>query len=111
MVRNEICCCPKTTIANTTCLAEVHAMEKTFKSYSLLSNMTIGGKRYPVEPFCAEIRHKVLVPITCYERKLRILIGNCKEDQHQTLRIIGKRAVGCKCQNYEVRRLRIRCGE
>ena len=111
MVRTEVCCCPKTTVSNTTCLAEIHALEKTFNSYTLLSNMTIEGKRYAVEPYCIELRHKVLLPVACQEKKLRIVMGRCQEDQHQIVEIIGKRAVGCTCQDYEVRRFRIRCGK
>ncbi|VDK21749.1 unnamed protein product [Taenia asiatica] len=110
MTRAEVCCCPKPTAVNTTCLARDHILEKRFISYTLLSTATIDGKRHAVEPYCVELKHKIQLPVTCGANKPRILMGECQADQNRTVQVVGSHPVGCQCKDYTIRRLSIRCG-
>ncbi|KAM7536384.1 hypothetical protein Aperf_G00000083322 [Anoplocephala perfoliata] len=108
--RMEKCCCPQPTSPQSICLAESNTFEKTFLSYVLRSNITINGKEYAVDPYCVEMKHKTLIPISCAETKPEVKIEQCQEDNHQIVRVIGKRPVGCTCEDYETSRMRIHCG-
>ncbi|EUB62272.1 Collagen alpha-3(VI) chain [Echinococcus granulosus] len=110
MTRTEVCCCPKSKPVNTTCLARVHVLEKSFISHALISTVIIDGKRHAVEPYCTEMKHKIRLPVTCGATKPRILMGECQADQNQTVQVIGSHPIGCQCKDYKIRRLSIRCG-
>ncbi|KAH9281574.1 hypothetical protein ECG_05506 [Echinococcus granulosus] len=110
MTRTEVCCCPKSKPVNTTCLARVHVLEKSFISHTLISTVIIDGKRHAVEPYCTEMKHKIRLPVTCGATKPRILMGECQADQNRTVQVIGSHPIGCQCKDYKIRRLSIRCG-
>lgn len=111
LTRMEICCCPQPTSPKSICLAESNVFEETFISYVLQSNVTIDGKEYEVDPYCVEMKHKTLIPVPCAETKPEAKIEQCQLDNHQIVRVIGKRLDGCTCEDYEVSRTRIRCGK
>ncbi|VDN96742.1 unnamed protein product [Rodentolepis nana] len=108
--RMEMCCCPKPTAPTSTCNEKSNAIETRFLSHALQSNMTIGGKAYVIEPYCAELNHTTIVPVSCAETKPKVIIGKCRKDNHQIVKVIGKRPVNCSCEEYEIKRMRNRCG-
>ncbi|VDM16626.1 unnamed protein product [Hydatigera taeniaeformis] len=110
MTHTEVCCCPKSTPVNTTCLARAHVLEKRFISYTLLSSVTINGKQHSIEPYCAKVEHKIQLPVTCKEKEPRILMGDCQAGENQTVEVIGSYPLGCQCKDHKIRRLSFRCG-
>uniref|UniRef100_A0A158QEB2 VWFA domain-containing protein n=1 Tax=Hymenolepis diminuta TaxID=6216 RepID=A0A158QEB2_HYMDI len=110
LTRMEVCCCPQPTVPTSTCKAKSNTIEVKFISSTLQSNMTIDGREYALQPYCAELNHTTIVPVSCTETKPMVVIGKCQNDDHQIVRVIGKRPVDCSCEEYELKRMRNRCG-
>lgn len=110
LTRVEMCCCPAPTAINTSCLSDSHGLAQTRTSFNLVTNTTIGGKVFRVEPHCDEIKHQVLTPVTCDGIQPRLVFGKCQPNQMRTVVVMGKRVVGCNCRDHEIRRMQIRCG-
>lgn len=107
----EVCCCPQPTASTSTCKAKSNTIEMKFTSYILQSNMTIDGREYALEPYCAELNHTTIVPVSCAKTKPKVVIGKCQDDDHQIVRVMSKRPVDCSCEEYELKRMRNRCGK